>query len=88
MTDIQCYKNLGAAIALQAAKDYAKASPAERRWIIKNLRSEYMQSITDGASVLLADALKRDYKRVVKQIYDDGRRVRSDDDLYGDLPSE
>lgn len=71
LIDIQCYKNLGCAIAMQAAKDYASvdASPQSRAAIIRQLRSPYMEFITGGISIMLADALRRDYKSVVKRIY-------------------
>lgn len=70
MVDIQCYKNLGAAIAMQAAKDYAKAeTPQARAHIIRQLRTPYMEFITGGIAPMLADALKRDYKAVVNRIY-------------------
>ena len=73
MNIIDNYKQLGYAIALQAAKDYAsmdgvETSPARRRVIIKDLRSDYMDLITGGLASLLADALKRDYKTVVARI--------------------
>lgn len=94
MTDIQCYRNLAAAICLQAAKDYGsvEATPQSRGHIIRQLRSEYMVFISDGASALLADALKRDHERVVNQIYRDQVRLRKEDDLdnefYADLLME
>ena len=68
MFDIQCYRNLGAAIAMQAAKDYEHASPAMRRVIIKDLRSQYMDTITNGMGAMLADALKKDHKTVIRRI--------------------
>ena len=68
MVDIQCYKNLGCAVAIQAAKDYAAGSPQKRAAIIKQLRSDYMQLITDGVSIMLADALRHDYKSVVNNL--------------------
>lgn len=69
MFDIQCYRNFAAAICIQAAKDYADAkTPQARGYIIRQLRSDYMVFISDGASALLADALKRDYKSVVESL--------------------
>lgn len=73
MNTIHNYKQLGCAIAIQAAKDYdsmngVETSPARRRAIIKDLRSDYMDAITGGLSVLLADALRRDHKAVVNRI--------------------
>jgi hypothetical protein len=67
------YKQLACAIAIQAAKDCERidgkeTSPQKRAAIIKNLRSDYMNGITDGLSSHLADALRRDYKAVVARI--------------------
>ena len=73
MNIIDNYQQLGYAIAIQAAKDYqsidgVETSPAKRRDIIKDLRSPYMELITNGLSIMLADALRRDYKVVVARI--------------------
>ena len=68
MNIIDNYKQLGCAIAIQATKDYARASAARRRVIIKDLRSDYMSFITGGIAPMLADALKSDYKAVVGRI--------------------
>ena len=68
MNTIDNYKQLGCAIAIQAAKDYEHESPARRRVIIKDLRSDYMNAITGGLSVHLADALRRDAATVIKRI--------------------
>ena len=71
MVDIQNYKNLGCAIAIQAAKDYASvdATPQKRGVIIRQLRSDWMNFITDGKASMLADALKRDYKAVANTLF-------------------
>ena len=68
MNLIDNYKQLGCAIALQAAKDYEKASPAMRRVIIKDLRSDYMDAISCGLSIHLANALRRDATTVINRI--------------------
>ena len=73
MNIIDNYQQLGYAIAIQAAKDYqsiegVETSPAKRREIIKDLRSPYMELITNGLSIMLADALRCDYKVVVARI--------------------
>ena len=68
MNTIDNYKQLGCAVAIQEAKDYAASSPARRRVIIKDLRSDYMELITGGIASMLADALRRDYKSVVRRI--------------------
>ena len=49
-------RNLGCAIALQAAKDYFD-SPWERKGIIRMLKSSHMSLLTNGLSVKLAEKL-------------------------------
>ena len=61
------YKRLGYAIAFQALKDYFDSSTAQKRVIIKDLRSHWMDWITDGLSVQLADRLKSDPKGVERR---------------------
>lgn len=73
MVDIQNYKNLGCAIAIQAAKDCVSidgkiTSPQKRAAIIKQLRTPYMDTITNGLASMLADELEKDYKAVFKRI--------------------
>jgi hypothetical protein len=68
MEFVDNYRQLGCAVAIQAAKDYEKATPAQRRHIIKDLRSDYMETITDGLSVYLADALRNNHTAVIKRI--------------------
>jgi hypothetical protein len=73
MSTIDNYKELGYAIAIQAAKDCEKidgkeTSPQKRSAIIKSLRSEYMNFITGGMASMLADALRKDWKAVVRRI--------------------
>lgn len=69
MNTIENYKQLGYAVALQAAKDYKKASPKMRQRIIRELRGGYMDFITNGLSILLADALLQDLS-ICKRIED------------------
>jgi ribonuclease-3 len=66
--DVENYKSLAYAIAMQAAKDYHRASPARRRVIIKELHSDYMNFITNGISSILADA----FEAVLAAVYLDG----------------
>lgn len=68
MNRIDNYKQLGYAVAVQAAKDYKNASKERRDVIIKDLRSDYMDFITGGLSIPLADALINDHKAVIKRI--------------------
>ena len=73
MTLFDNYRQLGFAIALQAAKDCEKidgkkTTPQKRAAIIKQLRSEYMDTITEGLASQLADELQKDYMAVVTRI--------------------
>ena len=49
-------KNLGAAITLQAIKDFFNR-PSESKGIINMLKSPYMNLLTEGLSVKLAEKL-------------------------------
>lgn len=62
------YRQLGAAIGLQAVKDYAVETPAMQKKIIKDLRSEYMELITQGASVFLAEKLETDPDEIIDRV--------------------
>lgn len=76
MTTIDNYKQLGCAIAIQAAKCYEGASDAQRRVILKDLRSDYMDLVTGGLAPYLADALQKDYKSVLARIKSMEREIR------------
>lgn len=52
------YKNLLAAIMLQAAKDYVDGTEAEKKQILRDLRSKYMRSLTDDQSAIIAEQLE------------------------------
>lgn len=52
------YKNLVAAIMLQAAKDYVDGTKAEQKQILRDLRSKYMTTLTDGQSAIIAEQLE------------------------------
>ena len=60
MTDKQA-RNLSCAITLQAVKDYFKADgePAKQNVILKDLRSDWMDFITNGTSIAVADQLEK-----------------------------
>ena len=51
-------KNLTSAIILQAVKDYFRASEKGQAQILKELRSTWMDYITDGMSVIVAEQLE------------------------------
>lgn len=51
-------RSLAAAITLQAVRDYF-AYPDKQEEILKDLRSPYMDMLTNGQSVFVAEQLKK-----------------------------
>ena len=63
------YRSLVAAILLQATKDYCEtASEAERRVILKDLRSDYMCSLSNDQSEVIANKLVRQGKIIAERL--------------------
>lgn len=60
-------KNLGCAVALQAAKDFFD-KPWESEGILNMLRSDHMDLVTDGLSIKLANTLKTNPEQVKEVI--------------------
>lgn len=50
--------NLGAAIVLQAVKDYFEETVPMQRAIINDLKSDWLDFITNGTSIIVAEKLK------------------------------
>jgi hypothetical protein len=57
MTDAQA-RNLACAITMQAVRDYFNTTQKGKEKILKDLRSEYMDFITNGTSVTVAEQLE------------------------------
>ena len=53
----QAIKSLAAAVMLQAVKDYFKMAQSKRAEIIKDLRSRWMQDLSGGMSLVVAEQL-------------------------------
>ena len=53
-------KELVSAIMLQAVKDYCRCddTPLKRKVILKDLRSSWMVTISDGGSIVVAERLE------------------------------
>jgi len=51
-------RNLVAAIMLQAAKDYVAGAPKKQQAILKDLRSSYMDMLSNGMSIAVAEQLE------------------------------
>lgn len=62
------YPNLGAAIVLQATKDYFKSTKEMKQVILKDLRSDYLYQLSGGASVVVAEQLERHPKEIAKRL--------------------
>ena len=51
-------RNLACAIIMQAVKDFVNGTEKQRKAILKDLRSAYMDLISNGTSVVVADQLE------------------------------
>ena len=66
---MQQYKSLVAAILLQATRDYCNAtSDAEKRTIIRDLRSEYICNLSNDQSAIIANKLIRQPKAIADRL--------------------
>lgn len=66
---MQRYKSLVAAILLQATRDYCNtANEAEKRVILKDLRSDYMCSLSNDQSEVIANKLVRQEKTIAERL--------------------
>ncbi len=64
----QNFRELACAITLQAVKDFVAGDEANRRVILKELRSPYMDFITSGTSLVVADELERNPDEIAQRI--------------------
>ena len=55
----QSIRNLVAAITLQAVRDYFGSTTEGKKLILKDLRSSWMQMLTGGQSVVVAEQLEK-----------------------------
>lgn len=69
MTNAQA-RNLACAITLQATKDYLEAgtTDAKKQAILKELRSPYMQLITNETSLTVAERLEKNPKAIADRL--------------------
>lgn len=52
-------RNLAAAVMLQAVKDFVQGSAKKQSAILKDLRSNWMDFLTDGMSIVVAEQLEK-----------------------------
>lgn len=57
-------RQLAAAVVLQAVTDYFNAPKARRPEILKDLRSPWMEGLTNGTSAIVAERLEKRPKEV------------------------
>lgn len=57
-------KALGTAVILQSVRDYMVASPQKQKVIIKDLKSEWVDFLTDGMSVVAAEQLQKNPEKI------------------------
>lgn len=60
-------RQLACATILQAVKDYA-SKPHQRGEIIEDLRSPWMEDLTDGTSMIVAEQLESNAEKIIKRI--------------------
>lgn len=73
---IEEIRSLGAAIAYQAVKDYChpEATQTMKKKILKDLRSGYLNSLTNGTASIVAKQLEineQEIKQRIRKIKDD-----------------
>lgn len=65
----EAIKNLASATLLQAAKDYCRAdTKVDKRVILKELNSDWMDLITDGESFIVAEQLPMNERAIRKRL--------------------
>lgn len=64
----QNIRNLASAVLLQAAKDYCAGDEKERAKISEELRSEWMQELTQGISLVVAEQLEKNWEAIAPRL--------------------
>ena len=76
---IEEIRTLGAAICLQAVKDYChpETTKAMKRKILKDLRSGYLDALTDGTSLVVAEQLEKNEWEIKARL----RKCKNEEEL-------
>ena len=61
-------RQLAAAITLQAVRDFFCATKAQKRVILKDLRSSWMRELTNGTSANVAEQLEKNPKAIKERL--------------------
>lgn len=64
-------RQLAAAVMLQAVEDYfgKKATPKKRQAILKDLRSRWMQDLSNGNSLIIAEQLELHPNEIAERVH-------------------
>lgn len=61
-------RSLACATILQAVKDFAHGTAAQKNAVLKDLRSKWMDFFSDGTSVMVADQLEANPKEIIARV--------------------
>ena len=62
-------RQLACAILMQAVRDYFRSSAAKKAIILADLRSDYMDTITKGLSLTVAEQLELHPEEIRERLY-------------------
>lgn len=65
---MEVIKNLGAAVLIQAVKDYFEETAPKQRVIIRDLKSDWLNFLTDGMSTFVAEKLKSNPEEIRRRL--------------------
>lgn len=66
--NMDAYRSLGAAICLQAVKDYVNGTTAQRKHILNELRNQEIVDRTFGMSIGTADQLEYHLPEIAERL--------------------
>lgn len=72
--DDNAIRNLAAAITLQAVRDYLSGSTKKKQEILADLRSPYMDLLTNGTAPIVAEHLEKHPEEIRKRLRSYDRR--------------
>ena len=62
-------RNLVCAIVFQAAKDFLNGTERQRQTILKDLRSPYMDMLSNGTSIIVSEQLEKHPKEIAVRLH-------------------
>ena len=61
-------RNLACAIIMQAVRDFLDGTDKQRKAILKDLRSSYMDLLSNGTSVVVAEQLEKHPEEIAERM--------------------